>query len=104
MNRYQEALNCIHSAIKYEPREIIDSNLNENLEHLKLLQELIDKATPKKVVMEAMDGFSAEEASHLVCPCCEKPIVNVWSKVEYKPNYCHYCGQRLDWGDDNESR
>lgn len=45
-----------------------------------------------------------EYAAHLCCPCCNKPIVNVWNKAEYKPNYCHYCGQRLDWSDDNDKR
>lgn len=31
------------------------------------------------------------------CPRCENPIMNVWSNTEYKPNYCHFCGQRLEW-------
>lgn len=35
----------------------------------------------------------------LVCPSCERPITNVWSKQNYKPKYCHYCGQNLDCGE-----
>ena len=33
----------------------------------------------------------------LSCPSCHKPIVNVWSKAPYQPNYCHCCGQKLKW-------
>lgn len=33
----------------------------------------------------------------LTCPTCGNPVTNVWSRAEYKPNYCHYCGQKFDW-------
>lgn len=36
-------------------------------------------------------------SSVLSCPNCRKPIVNVWNIAKYEPNYCHYCGQALDW-------
>ena len=68
-------------------------------EALDLCMELLEKATPKKPILEAMRGFSDEIASHLVCPVCKMPIVNVWSRKEYRPRYCHVCGQRLDWSD-----
>lgn len=45
---------------------------------------------PLNVIGEFGDGT-------LSCPNCEKPIVNVWSTRAYKPNFCHYCGQRFDW-------
>ena len=35
----------------------------------------------------------------LSCPECKEPIVNVWSRAKYEPNYCHYCGQKLKWGE-----
>lgn len=38
------------------------------------------------------------------CPNCKKLIINVWSTATYMPRYCHYCGQALDWGKDNEER
>lgn len=69
---------------------------------LKRLRELEDKATPKKPEKESYPGFDAEIASELVCPCCRKPIVNVWSKADYKPQYCHCCGQALDWRGEQE--
>ena len=56
--------------------------------------EALEKQIPKKGIMIG-DNYS----SILSCPNCRKPIVNVWSRSEYKPNYCHYCGQKLDWSD-----
>ena len=74
-------------------------NKKEIGEALDLCMELLEKATPKKPILEAMRGFSDEIASHLVCPVCKIPIVNVWSRKEYRPRYCHVCGQRLDWSE-----
>ena len=70
-------------------------NVDEWGESLDLIQELVEKATPKKGVWKC-DNFGD---GTLCCPNCKKPIVNVWSKADYKPNYCHYCGQALDWRD-----
>lgn len=69
---------------------------------LEAVEELVDKATPKKAIESEMRGFSKEVASYLHCPNCDMPICNVWNRREYKPNYCHYCGQRLDWGGNDE--
>ncbi len=55
------------------------------------IQEL-EKQIPKKGIMIG-DNYS----SVLSCPNCRKPIVNVWNIAKYEPNYCHYCGQALDW-------
>lgn len=101
-NKYQEALDFIVKSSCPQGTTCKKCSFNmlcnrEAKYYVEKLQELIDKATPKKPILKAMDGFSAEVASHLVCPNCDKPIVNVWSKAEYKPRYCHYCGQNLDW-------
>lgn len=55
---------------------------------------LLEKQIPKKGIMIG-DNYS----SILSCPNCRKPIVNVWNIAKYEPNYCHYCGQSLDWSD-----
>ena len=55
-----------------------------------------ERTTPKRPYMKALDGFSAEEASMLVCPGCESPIVNQWAPGT-KPHYCQGCGQAIDW-------
>jgi hypothetical protein len=54
----------------------------------------LEKQIPKKGIMIG-DNYS----SVLSCPKCRNPIVNVWDIAKYEPNYCHYCGQALDWSD-----
>lgn len=102
MDKYQEALDILHGFANGNliRETTCDYQRDKNDEYKDILQELVDKATPKKPILKAMEGFSAEVASHLVCPSCGKPITNVWSCAEYKPRYCHYCGQRLDWSDE----
>lgn len=56
----------------------------------------------EKPILKSMDGFDTEVASQLVCPNCRNPIVNVWNTDKYKPNYCHYCGQKFDWGEEDK--
>lgn len=51
------------------------------------------KEMPQKPIV-SYDNFGD---GTLCCPNCEKPIVNVWSKSNYMPKYCHYCGQKLKW-------
>lgn len=53
------------------------------------LQELVDRATPKKPIQKA--------AGRTVCPNCERSIAR-----EVSPRYCIVCGQRLDWSENNE--
>ena len=57
----------------------------------------LEKQIPKKPIARFINAFSDDMASS--CPCCKQPIVNVWNKRDYKPLYCHYCGQALDWSD-----
>lgn len=73
-------------------RENPDSESPDNKELSKLIDEAVKKQIPKNPISK-QDYFGFE----LVCPSCEKPITNVWSNREYKPKYCHYCGQALDW-------
>ena len=75
-------------------------NIGEVNRHAKLLNEALEKQIPKKPIEKAQTGFDFEVAHSLVCPYCNAPIVNVWSKSEYNPRFCHYCGQKLDWGDE----
>lgn len=60
----------------------------------KIACEAMGKQIPKKAI-KIGDDYD----SHLSCPNCKSSIVNVWNKAEYKPKYCHYCGQKLDWSD-----
>lgn len=57
----------------------------------------LEKQIPKKPIERFINTYSDDMA--ISCPCCKQPIVNVWNKKDYKPLYCHYCGQALDWSD-----
>lgn len=63
----------------------------------RILQPIIDLDEPKQPTMIAEEGVDADVSSHVCCPNCKQPIVNVWSTRAYKPLYCHYCGQKLAW-------
>ena len=58
-----------------------------------LLDDAINKQIPKPPV-DIPDLFAN---TILSCPNCKLPIVNVWNKISYKPKYCHFCGQALEW-------
>ena len=79
MYKHQEALNNVKRV--YVESEHYDE------EDIRLLQELVDKATPKKV-----DKYSRHKDLEptYFCPICE----NI---VEKEHKYCTECGQRLEW-------
>ena len=84
MNKYQEAFVKIKYITNYDIRAFDDNN-----EEIKLIQELVDKATPKKPIDNSW-SFS--------CPNCENlEVIN--NGVGYK--YCKNCGQALDWSEDD---
>lgn len=62
----------------------IKLNQLENRLELKSPQYISDPA------VNSTDGY-------LGCPNCKKPIANVTSSRVYRPRFCHYCGQALDW-------
>ena len=59
-------------------------------------EEQGERITPTRPYLKALDGFDASEASVLVCPGCEHPVVNQWARGT-QPAFCQGCGQALDW-------
>lgn len=63
------------------------------------LQELVDKETPKKVIIEkTIDGDDC------FCPNCKTSLFDV-RKDAYKSfisRYCTWCGQHIDWRENDE--
>lgn len=64
-------------------------------------KELVERDSPTKPILLPDKGFDIDVSSHLCCPCCKQPIVNVWSNIEYEPRYCHYCGQKIKWKEED---
>ena len=79
MNKYQEALEWL-----------MEGNDPYSTEW-DLLEELVEKATPKKVVKWLNDRSMA---------CC--PQCGAAEYAEKNPKHCHYCGQAIDWSDKND--
>ena len=83
MSKYTEALSSIYFTMhnRVKPKTLGHCE-DKNLE---VLEELVDRATPKKPIHKA-NGI-------IVCPKCYRTTVNTVSPVYC----CCLCGQRLDW-------
>ena len=73
-------------------------------EEFDLLQELVDKATPKKVDKNTKGIFPNNDTylsyhTTYACPNCNCKLHLDWHE---KRNYCPECGQKLDWSDNDE--
>lgn len=89
MNDFQAALNRI-KLDKYN-----SWNNESKVDDCNKLQELTDKATPRKVrrfeeIVNGRVDYHRES-----CDVCDTVL------FEYEaPRYCHECGQALDWSED----
>ena len=96
MNKYQKALDYLAENSMYETvgrrgREIWKEVTHEGIEAQELLQELVDRATPKKVVDKP--PFKAFGW----CPSCNYSI-----NRRNHPKFCGNCSASLDWGEEND--
>lgn len=99
MSKYQEALD-----------RLVEGNYLTNREKKQfanILQELVDKETPKKPKkINAKDNPSVREGSltyltgySYYCPNCNSFLGNSNIQISI---YCKHCGQKLDWSGENE--
>lgn len=78
-----------------------DEDINGSLE---TLQELICLSSPRRAraerdgIGDASIPYGSYDFYTFVCPNCDEEIEN----VENEPNYCVHCGQRLEWGEDDD--
>ena len=93
MFKYQEALDQLkHAANEYF---VIKENYfaaEDMVENSNILQELVDKATPKKVTKVTYinsDNLSFD------CPVCKTRVLTCFK-------YCRKCGQRLEFGGESD--
>ena len=95
MNKYQEALN-----------ELINTSgeffTEKEHEAISMMQELVDKATPKKPILEyVVDGY------YYRCSKCGKLILDDVTAnsvsgdvLKEDCSYCSRCGTKVRWGSD----
>lgn len=116
MNKYQEALNDLKMAINYPTSKYNDSRLIEI--HFSTLQELVEKATPKKVTKryytEKYGNHGTKKRVDIRCSCCNSSFTNGtrtsigvyedreidFIKTVEEIKYCEYCGQAIDWSEE----
>lgn len=104
MNKYQEALHKLVKHIDFpnSPQRAFDSSKDEPRKYYIALQELVDKATPKKVDKNTKGVFPNNDTylsyhTTYACPNCNCKLHLDWHE---KRNYCPHCGQALDWSDE----
>lgn len=82
MNKYEEALDWLK----------LSCDCIDDCKAVETLQELVDKATPKKPI----PLFIPMVFLPYRCPVC-KTLVN---RKKEKFDYCPKCGQKLDWSEE----
>lgn len=96
-SKYQEAKDNIVNTLARQ----IDYKTYKNLysKDFDTLQELVDKATPKKPFYEA-DGY--DENGELIYDTWICPNCNHYYEVDYDDyDCCPNCGQVIDWSDED---
>ena len=102
-NKYQEALdNAVHD-IDYKYHDFGEYIPKERLDEIKLLQELVDKETPKEPIKESMIKEFKLEILQCKCPVCKiGKVGQICDNGRKKEgigftNYCPICGQKIKW-------
>lgn len=105
-SKYQEAFHFFRKLPYRIPLKFANSEFCEQYDkHLCSIQELVDKATPKKpvrVCCEPEEEWDKEEELYN-CPNCGEPLpYNFDYDYPIKNKCCLECQQVLDWGDEDE--
>ncbi len=111
MNKYQEALEIINTKVFFlkiakhygtNASIPIENNNSDELENACLiLQELVDRATPKKAVITGITyyNYNIKTKKHEIiyqgkCGVCGNGMIS-------DSRYCNKCGTEIDWSEDN---
>lgn len=95
MNKYQEAFGRIvdNSDLKIHVENGIP--MNQDTKDVLLIQELVDKAIPKKLDRYIFMKIDSDGLpTHGFCKECGTSIL-------IKSNFCPNCGQAIDWSTDD---
>lgn len=89
MNIYQEDLGRI-ARLKLENGKVAEDFLSQTF---KELQELVDKLTPKKVILVSETERIKRAGYTHKCPVCESSVGTITRSLRIEPNnYCCFCG------------
>ena len=98
MNKYQEALEYLtEEAYSNYFRKYVQTSKEKVFlfKSAKALQELVDRATPKKPDVNINNGY---------CPNCHQAFgLERTKEAMIRPrwfSFCPYCGQALDWSEE----
>lgn len=92
MNKYQEALDKIAKHTNNPRSMYFNLGANEPKKYLDILQQLVNKETPKKVLNKHKEYvFPRAYRFSGLCPNCKTHIDS--------GKYCPTCGQKLDWSE-----
>ena len=64
----------------------------DNDKHIKLIQELVEKAIPIKFVK----SYSKNGTESWLCPNCRRKLKRAW---QFNNNYCPKCGKKIEWSE-----
>lgn len=98
-NLYEVALDNAINDIEYKHHDFGVDVPKKRLDEIKLLQELVDKETPKKIIKlpyKDIYGNKIEDSKTYFfngCPNCK-------GNVGIQAEYCRHCGQKLEWEED----
>lgn len=102
MNKYQEALNKInYPGDKANGKKWLLEN--EEPETYLIFKELVDKATPKKPILNT-NIIHDYRWNPMLCPICNREVGNKHITKGFivldKHDHCSKCGQALDWSNE----
>ena len=104
MNKYQEALEEIENVLIDcgRTKDLSGETILKEQNELNLLQELVDKTTPKKVKKATKKDYM-ETGYKNRCPLCGNMVGTITNDLNIEhDDYCCSCGQALDWSVENE--
>jgi hypothetical protein len=109
MNKYKESLNEIlkraDEIITMNDKQLDDTQRMLRGKGVRIslcaqsLQELVEKAVPKKPDLKLFDNGQGDWVE---CPSCHKNLGHPTLIAKQKNKYCRFCGQSLDWSVEDE--
>lgn len=96
MTKYEETASMSFDIMNTNEPVIKNDGIS-NKYNLKVLQKLIEKSTPKKIVekVEELHYKNCTQQFLLIDACCPE-CNNIINDIEGYP-FCYFCGQALDW-------